>query len=75
MFGFVTELELIETTYSLGERTQSTMEELRIGVSAGDLVGILSRGLAFAPRIILAGFEALFQLFPSSHYAEPWRPT
>ena len=47
------------------------MEELRIRVSAGDFSRILSGGSAFAPRRLLAEFEAVFQLFPSSHYAEP----
>ena len=40
MFGFVAELELIETAQSLGERTQSIMEELQIGVYMGDFIGI-----------------------------------
>ena len=48
MFGFLVELDLIETVQSLGERTQSILEELRIGVSAGDLAKILSRGSTFS---------------------------
>ena len=71
--GFVAELEPIETAQSLGERTQSIVEELQIGVSAVDLAGILSRGSAFAHRRLLADFEAVFQLFPSSLCARPWR--
>ena len=72
--AFVAELELIDTAQSLGERTQSIVEELRIGVSAGDLAGILSRGPAFSHRRLLVEFEAVFRLFPFSLCAEPWRP-
>ena len=60
MLGFVVELELIETAQSLGERTQSIVEELWIGVFAGDLAGILSRGSAFSHRTFLAEFVAVF---------------
>ena len=60
MFGFVTELELIETAQSLGERTQSIVEELQIGVSVGDFTEISSRGSAFACRRSLAEFLAVF---------------
>ena len=74
MFGFVAELERRETAQSLGERTQSIVEELRIGVSVGDFAGILSRGSAFAHQRFLAEFVAVFELFLSSHYAVPWRP-
>ena len=42
--GFVAELEIIETAQSLGERTQSLLEVLQIGVSAGDSAKISSRG-------------------------------
>ena len=74
LFGFVAELELIEIAQSLGERTQSLLEVLRIGVSAGDSAEISSRGSTFAHRRTLAEFEAEFQLFPFSLCAEPWRP-
>ena len=74
MFGFVAELGLIETAQSLGERMQSIVEELQIGVSVGDFAGILSRGSAFSHRRFLAEFVAVFQLFLSSHCAVPWRP-
>ena len=60
MFGFFAELELIETAESLGERTQSIVEVLRIGFFAGDSAKILSRGSTFAHRRILAEFEAVF---------------
>ena len=60
LFGFVAELELIETAQSLGERTQSLLEVPRIGVSAGDSAEILSRGSAFAHRRILVEFEVEF---------------
>ena len=73
LFGFVVELELIETVQSLGERTQSLLEVLRIGVSAGNSAEILSRGSAFSHRRILAEFEAVFQIFPFGLCAEPWR--
>ena len=65
----------MEIAQSLGERTQSIVEVLRIGVSTGDSVDILSRGSAFACRRILAEFEAVFQLFSFSLCSEPWRPT
>ena len=74
MFGFVAELVLIETTQSLGERMQSIVEVIRIGVSAGDSTEILSRGLAFSHRRIFIDFEVVFQLIPFSLYVEPWRP-
>ena len=74
MFGFVAELELIEIAQSLGERTQSLLEVLRIGVSAGDFAEILSKGSAFARQRFLAKFVAVFQLFLSSHCVVPWRP-
>ena len=74
MFGFVAELELIETAQSVGERTQSIVEVLRIGFSVGDSAEILSRGSAFAHRRLLVEFEVAFQLFPFSLCAEPWRP-
>ena len=73
MFGFVVELELIDTVQSLGERTQSIVEELRIGGSAGVLAEILSREPTLAHRRLLAEFVAVFQLFPSSLCTEPWR--
>ena len=73
LFGFVAELELIETEQSPGERTQSLLEVLRIEVFAGDSAIILRRGSAFAHRRILAEFEAVFQLFPFSLCAKPWR--
>ena len=73
MFWFVVELENIETAQSLGERTHSLVAELRIGVSAGDLARFLSRGSAFSHRRILVEFEAVFQIFPFSLSAEPWR--
>ena len=47
------------------------MEELQIGVSAGDFAGILSRGSAFDPRRLLAEFVVVFQLFPFGLCAEP----
>ena len=74
MFGFVAELELRETAQSLGERMQSIVEEIRIGVSVGDFTGTLSRESAFAHRRFLAEFVVVFQLFLSSHCAVPWRP-
>ena len=74
LFGFVAELELIETEQSPGERTQSLLEVLRIGVSAGVSAEILSRGSVFAHRRILAEFEVVFYLFPFSLCVEPWRP-
>ena len=60
MFGFVTQLELRETAQSLGEMTQSIVEELRIGVPAGDFVEISSRGLAFSRRRFLVEFLVVF---------------
>ena len=39
---------------------QSIVEELRIGVSAGDFAGISSRGLAFSRRRSLAEFVVVF---------------
>ena len=74
MFGLVAEPTLIEIAQSLGERMQSIMEELRIGVSTGDFVRILSRGSDFSHRRFLAELVAVFQLFLSSHSAVPWRP-
>ena len=71
LFGFVAELVLIETAQSLGERTQSHLVVLRIGVSTGDSAKILSRGSSFAHRRILAEFEAVFQLFPFGLCAKP----
>ena len=73
LFGFVAELGLIETTQSLGERTQSILEVLRIGIYARDLAEILSRGSTFAHRRILVEFEAVSQLFSFSLCVEPWR--
>ena len=73
MFGFVAEPTLIDTAQSLGERTQSIVEELRIGVSAGDLAENLSRGLAFAHWRVLVEFVAVFSLFLYSHCTVPWR--
>ena len=67
------ELKLIVTVQSLGERTQSVLEVLQIGVSVGDSADILRRGSAIAHRRILAKFEAVFQIFPFSLCAEPWR--
>ena len=52
---------------------QSIVEELPIGVSIGDFVGILCRGSAFARRMVLVEFVVLFQLFLSSHCIVPWR--
>ena len=75
LFGFVAELGFIETAQSLGERTQSIVEVLRIGVSIGDSVRILGIGSAFAHKRLLVEFEAVFHLFPSSLCAKPWRPT
>ena len=49
MFGFVADLELRETAQLLGERTQSKVEELWIGVSAGDISRILSTGVSLCP--------------------------
>ena len=74
LFGFVAELELIETAQSLGERTQSIVQELRIGVSVGDLAEILRKGSTFSRQRVLAEFVVVFQLFLSSHCIVPWRP-
>ena len=53
---------------------QFIVEELRIGVSSGDLARILSRGSAFSHWRFLVEFVVVFQLFLSSHYVVPWRP-
>ena len=60
MLGFTAELEILETVQSLGERTQSIVEELRIGVFTGDFARILSIESAFARRTSLADFVAVF---------------
>ena len=60
MFGFVAELEHRETAQSLGEKTQSLVAELRIGVSVGDFTAISSRGSAFTRWRSLAEFVEVF---------------
>ena len=72
--GLLRSWAFIETAQSLGERTQSFLEVLRVEISAGDLAEILSKGSAFSSRRILVEFEAVSQLFSFSLCAEPWRP-
>ena len=58
--GLLRSWAFIETAQSLGERTQSILEVLRFEIFVGDLVEILSRGLAFSCGNILVEFEAVF---------------
>ena len=74
LFGFVVELELIETVQPQGERMHSSVDELLIGVSVGVLAEVLSKGSAVVHRRVLAEFVVVFQFFLSSHCAVPWRP-
>ena len=74
LFGFVAELELIETAQSLGERTQSLFGGAPDQGFCRRFNRDFEQRVILAHRRILAEFEAVFQLFPFSLCAEPWRP-